>query len=352
MTPPEAAGLSHDLGLAFMVLGVEHGVFDPGLLELVGDPLGLFDRHGADQHRLSALVAILDLLDHGVELFVLALVNDVVIVDPDHRLVSRRDHDVEAVDFLELGRLGVGRAGHPGQLVVHPEIILKGDGRERLVLGFDLDPFLGFDRLMQTVAPAPPRHQPPGELVDDHHLAILDHVFDVALEERVGLQRLVDVMDQQDVARVVEVVDPQQRLRPGHALLGQRHRAQFLVDGVVVLDLEARDDAVDEVVGVGGFLGGARDDERGARLVNQDRIDLVDDREVMRTLDVLLQVELHVVAQVVEAELVILAVSDVAGVSGLAIGVADAVHDHADGEAEKRVDAAHPLGSRAAPGSR
>ena len=67
-------------------------MLDAGLLELVGDPLGLLDRHGADQHRLPALVAILDLLDYGVELFVLGLVNDVVMVDADHRLVGRRDH--------------------------------------------------------------------------------------------------------------------------------------------------------------------------------------------------------------------------------------------------------------------
>src|SRR4029077_2246198 len=76
----------------------------------------------------------------------------------------------------------------------------------------------------------------------------------------------------------------------------------------------------------------------------QDRIDLVDDREVMRALDVILQVELHVVAQVVEAELVVLAVGDVASVGGLAIGVADAVDDYADAKPEKSVDTPHPLG--------
>ena len=66
--------------------------------------------------------------------------------------------------------------------------------------------------------------------------------------------------------------------------------------------------------------------------------------KLMRALDVILQVELHVVAQVVEAELVVLAVGDVAEVGGLAIVVADAVDDNADGEAEKSVDTAHPLG--------
>ena len=61
-------------------------------------------------------------------------------------------------------------------------------------------------------------------------------------------------------------------------------------------------------------------------------------------LDHLVQAILHVVAQVVEAELVVGAVGDVAGIGGLALLVVEVVDDDADGEAEERVDPAHPLG--------
>ncbi len=77
---------------------------------------------------------------------------------------------------------------------------------------------------------------------------------------------------------------------------------------------------VDLVVSVGGFLGRARDDERGARLVDQDAVDLVDDREVELALHELVAVELHVVAQVVEPELVVGPVSDVGRVGLLPLG--------------------------------
>jgi len=50
-----------------------------------------------------------------------------------------------------------------------------------------------------------------------------------------------------------------------------------------------------------------------------------------------------VVAQVVEAELVVRAVGDVAGVGLAARGVVEVVLDAADGEAEGAVDPAHPL---------
>ena len=56
----------------------------------------------------------------------------------------------------------------PDELRVHAEVVLERDGRERLVLVLDLHAFLGLDRLVQTVGPAAAGHQAAGELVDDH----------------------------------------------------------------------------------------------------------------------------------------------------------------------------------------
>ncbi len=64
----------------------------------------------------------------------------------------------------------------------------------------------------------------------------------------------------------------------------------------------------------------------------------------MAALHAILDLELHVVAQVVEAELVVGAVGDVGAVGFAALLVAEVVDDDADGEAEELVDLAHPLG--------
>ena len=80
---------------------------------------------------------------------------------------------------------------------------------------------------------------------------------------------------------------------------------------------------------------GARDDERRARFVDEDRVDLVDDREEVAALHHVGGLPRHVVAQVVEAELVVRAVGDVGGVlrtthlGGLARE--DAARRHAEG---------------------
>ena len=108
--------------------------------------------------------------------------------------------------------------------------------------------------------------------------------------------------------------------------------------------LSLRHQPVHDRVELGVLLGGPRDDQRRARLVDQDRVDLVDDREVELALDAALERELHVVAQVVEAELVVGDVGDVGAVGLAALLIGQVVHDHADREPEEAVDLAHPGG--------
>ena len=62
----------------------------------------------------------------------------------------------------------------------------------------------------------------------------------------------------------------------------------------------------------------------------------------MAALDHLPHLVLHVIAQVVEAEFVVGAVGDVAGVGGPPLLIVETVDDDADAEAEEIVDFAHP----------
>ncbi len=223
-----------------------------------------------------------------------------------------------------------------------------GDRGQRLVLALHLDVFLGLDRLVQALRQAPSLHHAASELVDEHHLAVLDDVVAVLEVERVGAQRLVDVMHEGDIVQVVErslleeVGLAQQGLHLLDAGLGQGHGAMLLVHLIVVAP-ELRQQPIDAAIGFGGVFRAAGDDERRARLVDQDRIDLVDDAVEELALAHVLQAELHVVAQIVEAHLAVGAVGHVGAIGGLALGIVDAVHDDADGEPQELVDLAHPF---------
>ncbi len=361
-----APGLGDNLRFLRVVLRVEDDVLDAAELQLLGEPLGLLDRDRADEHRPSLLLFLDDVGDDRLELLALRAVDRVGLFDAAQQAVGRRDHDVELVDLVELVRFGVRRAGHAAQLRVLAEVVLEGDGGERLVLPLDLDLLLRLHRLVETVAPAPARHQAARELVHDHDAAVLDHVVDVELEDGVRLQGLVDVVEERHVRRVVEAAGEQpvrqHLLGLRHAALGQRDGLVLLVDEevagllelVAILRLDValrhgargqlRHDPIDFVVEVGRFLRRPGDDERGPGLVDEDAVDLVHDREVVPALHVVREVELHVVAEVVEAELVVRAVGDVGGVGDLALLIVQIVLDDPDRHAEEPVEAAHPFG--------
>ena len=113
--------------------------------------------------------------------------------------VGRNDEDFEPVNLVELRRFRFRRTGHARQLFIHAEIILEGDGGERLILALDLHILLGFDRLVQTVGPAASRHQAPGEFVHDDHFAVFDHIFHVSLIKRMRFDGGLHVMLQRPV---------------------------------------------------------------------------------------------------------------------------------------------------------
>ena len=79
--------------------------------------------------------------------------------------------------FIEFARLRFGGAGHARQLFVETKIILNGDGGEGLRLALDFHAFLGLDRLVQAVAPAPAIHGAASMFIDDDHLAVFDDVM-------------------------------------------------------------------------------------------------------------------------------------------------------------------------------
>jgi hypothetical protein len=195
------------------------------------------------------------------------------------------------------------------------EVVLERDRRERDVLLLDLHALLRLDRLVQPLGPASPFHDPARELVDDLDLAVLDDVVDVALVQRLCLQCLVQMVDELRVARVVQALDAQRTLDRIDRRLPRRNSFVLLV----VLEVRVRIAALEQwivrnagqttrdtgevVVDLRSRLRLAGDDQRRPRFIDQDRVDLVDDRVSVTALHDSVEADRHVVAQVVEAEL-------------------------------------------------
>ena len=447
------SGFGHHLCFQCVLLGVEHVVLDAAELEHAAQQLRNLDRRGADQYRTALAHEADNLLDDGIVFLALGLVDEVLAVVADDRTVRRDDHHVEFVDAPELRCLRLGRTGHTGQLVVHAEVVLQRDGGEGLRGSLDFDVLLGLDGLVQTVRIAAAVKDTARLLVDNLHLVVHHHIFDILLEHGVGLQQLDDRMDAlrldgvvvDDLVALLRLLLGRERalLEFGHlgadvgqheetvlvevfrehlvTLVGELHRIESLVDdevkvvgdfghaAVVVLHVDVLGllhqrldtrlrqvlderlvlgktlvDAVelhaalvglalrDKLAGIGEQRGdqralevvevldggvvlleelvvalgyGTRDDERRTGVVDEHRVDLVDDGVVVLALHQVAGRRRHVVAQVVEAVLVVGTEGDVGHVGAAAgrrvgLRIVDAGHR----KSVELIHRAHPLG--------
>ena len=114
-----------------------------------------------------------------------------------------------------------------------------------------------------------------------------------------------------------------------------RVRVAALQQGIVRDAGQRARDAREVVVDLRSGLGLAGDDQRRSRLVDEDRVDLVDDRIAVAALDDAVEADGHVVAQVVEAELGVRPVGDVRLIGNLALGERHHVLDVGDAHAER-----------------
>ena len=118
-----------------------------------------------------------------------------------------------------------------------------------------------------------------------------------------------------------------------------------LLTSVRLLADKLFDERLESVVLMGRNGGRTADDKRGAGLIDKNGVDLVDDGIVMAALNLLLAAGRHaVVAKVVEAELAVRPVGNVALVLGAALLGRLVVLDDPGGEAEEAVELAHPFG--------
>ena len=196
---------------------------------------------------------------------------------------------------------------------------------------------------MQTVRIAAPLHETPRELVHDDDLVPPHHIVAVAVHECLCAQGGGKAVRQLDVLGRIEVLDADELFDLWHCAVGGRDGLLLLVDCVVLALLEVAHGICHDGVVVRRLCSGTRDDERGARLIDENGVHLVDDRVMQIALYHLTLREHHVVAQIVKAELVVRAERDVGGVRRLALREIHVVRDESDREPEVAVEFAHPL---------
>ena len=168
-------------------------------------------------------------------------------------------------------------------------------------MGFVLDfhPLLGFDRLVQAIAPAATRHHPPSEFIHNHHFPGPHDVVHISQVEFLGLQGVEDVVGP-GIFRIKQIRNPQHLLGGDEALITHDHVAGFFVHFVVVIAHQLPHQFIGGQIFFGGAIDLARNDQRGAGLVNQHRIHFVNHAIVKGPLHHFVDGGGHVVAQIIK----------------------------------------------------
>ena len=187
---------------------------------------------------------------------------------------------------------------------VAPDQGLDGDGVQDLAALAGGQALLGLDRRLQAVRPALPLGHPAPGLVDQLHRAVPHDVVDVALQQRVRVQGHVEPGQRLERARSsYRSMPPSASLRGSGPRAGQGHVAGVVVDLVVQPGVQPGRDPRHLAVGVRAAPAAPGQHQRHPRLVDQDRVGLVDQGHVRLARDQVGDVGDQPVAEHVEADL-------------------------------------------------
>ena len=79
-------------------------------------------------------------------------------IHTNHGLIGRNNYNGQVVNLHKLLLLGLSSTGHTGQLFVHTEVVLEGDGSQGLAFALHLYAFLSLNCLVQTFGEATAKH--------------------------------------------------------------------------------------------------------------------------------------------------------------------------------------------------
>ncbi len=333
------------------------------------------DRNRTHENGLPFFVAFDDLAHDRLFLRFFGSVNTVAHIVALHGKVGGDLHDVERIDRAEFAFFGFRRTRHTRKLFVKSEVILEGNGRVGLILLAHLDAFFRLDGLMQAVGVAAPDHKTTRKFVDDDDFAVVDDIFLVEREQVMRFERLLNVVVEGRVRHVGNVFDAEESFGFFRAEFGQlnllvspfdneipiqlfrlcdllRTRIALLLSAAVLFcvfqivvepALQGADEFIDAYVQIGRLVAPARNNERRSGFVDENGVHFVDDRKIQFALHHARKLGFQIVAQIIEAELVVRTVRNVAGVSGALVLVFHAGNDDADRKPHEFMNFSHPF---------
>ena len=149
-------------------------------------------------------MGFLDLTHNRFIFFPRCSVNLIMFVDTCNRKVGGHLNNAKLVDLCKFFGFGDSRSRHPCEFVIKAEKVLKGDACQSDVFGLNGTAFFRLNCLMQSVGQPAARHHPSGKFVNQHNFASTHNVVFVTGKQLMGIQSLIDVMDDGCAFRIIK----------------------------------------------------------------------------------------------------------------------------------------------------
>ena len=224
--------------------------------------------------------------------------------------------------------------------------------------------FLGFNCLMQSVRIPAARHNTSGKLIDNHNLSLSgNHIVLIFEHQVVSPQGKNNIVLYFKILRISQIINMEEFLHFFYAVFGQidgfflfiddevsgllnlfsHNRIHFGEFSACFTALQLTGKNIAGLIQLCRLAALAGNNQRRSGLIDQNRVNLVDDGKMKSSLYKLLLVNNHIIPQVVKSQLVVCHISNIAVISCAAFRLIHAVQHNAHSKPKEFVYFSHPF---------
>ena len=190
-----------------MELSIQNVVLNAALRKNARNTLGVVNRNGTNQHRLTILMTLFDVSYNSLELSINGAIDQVIKILTLNRAIRWNNLNRNVVNLTELCVLSHCSTSHTRELVIHEEVILERNSCQSLVFFTYLNVLFCLDCLVKTLRIATAFHNTTSKLVNNLNFTVNDNILLVTMEHVLSLQCLLQVIYQLARLIVVDVVN-------------------------------------------------------------------------------------------------------------------------------------------------
>ena len=321
-------------------------MFDSFFFQHTAQKFGHFYRDRSDKNRLTCSMSSLYFFNDSMIFFCFCFIYRIFKVFSLNRFVCRDFYNVHSVNITELFFFCKSRTCHTALLLKFIKQVLECDRRKRLALSAHFYVFLRLNRLMQPVRITSSRHDTSCKFIDDHNLSFCIHNIVLIFKHQIMRAQSKDnIMLDLQIFRIGKIFNMEEFLYFLNSVFCQVNCLFLFIDNKItrLFDILSHNRIhlgefsaclatfkltgknITRFIKLCRFSALPGNNKRRSRLVDQNRVNLIDDRKIQTSLYELFFIYDHVVTQLVKSEFIIRYISNIAVICRTALFIVHSV---------------------------